>query len=711
MASLRSARPRERGYSMRFPRHASRLALSAGLTTASLVGGYQFPTVRSHDIGPPGDDAIVDRFHDRQRAGGRFFRWSSGDSGVVLEGVEWNRDQELTLRIASGPRPQAAGPAEVVVSVNGRAVGRVTATLEPAGHSVPVPRAALSPWGDAAVTLAVATFPLRGRDVGVAVEGVALRPAHGFSAGLALPPLGTLAQWTVSGWIFLAFVLRTPLAASLRRRSATWAAGALALSAAAAVAREAVSAFAWEGIVALGLCYALACEVPRWRAASRRGERVALGFLHTLGIDDHRCRRWIEGAAITVLAVHFLCVVVVPLRWWGPKDLSIYHHVGVVWREGGDYYDVDAMRERFGQGASARTVFAFTSPPSSVVFYVPLSFLSLERATVLWRVLNIGSLVTAGGLLWSAVRLSVATPPSLFWFALALSASEPARITLRLGQVGLLVLGLLALGFWGVAARRSSATALGLVLASALKVIPGLVFLHTLYRRDWRTLTAAAALGCALLGGLLWTEGVSPWRTWLRRVLPAISAPVAYAGNQSVVGFAQRASGQAPLEPPRFNYTFEPTDEQKGRGAVLVGYAVAGLALALSLWRLGAAPGADLLSRLLEFATMIPLFLLLSPLVWEFYLAWLLVPILTVAAWLGSRPLPAVEQIGLVAFLALAWALMQYDTTETYTRPGWPVPLMSLGLYANVIILGCCLRLLGRRDAQGAQPPAETAAA
>jgi hypothetical protein len=104
---------------------------------------------------------------------------------------------------------------------------------------------------------------------------------------------------------------------------------------------------------------------------------------------------------------------------------------------------------------------------------------------------------------------------------------------------------------------------------------------------------------------------------------------------------------------------------------------------------------------------MIPILLLLSPLVWEFYLAWLLVPILTVIAWLGSRPLPAVEQMGLAALLVLAWFLMQYDTTETYSRPGWPVPLMSLGLYANLIVLGCALRLLGGRDAGNAAARAE----
>ncbi len=680
---------------MKLTRLASPLFLFAGAAIAALAAGYQVPSAHVLNVGPPGDEEFVDGFQDPQRAGGRFFRWSSSESTVNLVGVEWNVNQELTLELASGRRPPEAGPPMVLVFVNGRFVGRVVPAVQPAEYRIAVPRSDLSPLGEVSVTLRTTTFLSRaGRRVGVAVEQVRLARAD-TGARPALPPLVTVALWIVCAWLFRAVVSRTPLS---RHRSAALAAhavGALALAVAAVFARAAVTRFAWEAAVSLALGYGAACLLSEWR---RRGDGhgVPLRFVHTLGIDDAGRRRWIEAAALALVAWHFADAVVAPLRWWGPKDLAIYHDVGIVWREGGDYYDVAAMRERFGASADEHTVFAFTSPPSSTLFYAPLSLLSLRVATVAWRVLNLTFLGLTGWLLWRAFRLSTSAPPSPVWLALGLSASEPVKITLRLGQVGLLVMLLLALGLWGLTRRRAVVTALALVLASALKVLPGFLFVHAAYRRERRVVGAAAVAGGLLLAVVLWTGGVGPWRTWLSRVLPAVSTPVAYFGNQSVAGTLRRMAGAPPAEPPSFNYTFSSRGDPRSSLERLLVLAAGASAVGLALWRLGPAPRQDVLRRQLEFATMIPLMLLLSPLVWEFYLAWLLLPFFAMMAWLGERPMPAKAQVILVVLLALAWILMQYDTTDTYHRPGWPVALMSLGLYADVVLLGCALGLLGR---------------
>lgn len=401
-------------------------------------------------------------------------------------------------------------------------------------------------------------------------------------------------------------------------------------------------------------------------------------------------------AAVTV---HFLVAVVAPLRWWGPKDLAVYYHGGALFRAGGDYYDVAAMERRFGAENTDRTAIAFTSPPSAAALYAPLSLIGLEGATRAWRMLNLAFLVGAGLLVLQAFRPSTSAPPSPVVVALALSASEPVRITLRLGQVGILILLLLALSLWGVTRGRPVAAAIGIVLASAAKVIPAFLLVYPAYRRDRRTLVATAAVGGTLLASLLWVGGVTPWRTWFQRVLPALSAPVAYFGNQSVQGLLVRAAGGPPTEPPAFNRSYAHDEEQgaASRTIRLGGYAVGFAALGLSLWVFGRPAGRDALRTQLEFATMVPLMLLAAPLVWEFYLAWLLVPLLVAAAWLGSRPLRAGTQAAAAALLAAAWILLQYDTTDTYHRPGWPVALMSLGLYANVLVLACGLLLLGRR--------------
>jgi Glycosyltransferase family 87 len=681
---------------MKLTRLASPPVLSAGVAIAALVVGYQIPSTQVLSVGPPGDDAFVDGFQDRQRAGGRFFRWSSGESVAHFVGVEWNTDQDLTLRLASGRRPPEAGAPMVLVFVNGDSVGTVTPTVRPADYRFPVRRASLSSLGDVSVTLRTTTFRSRSdRQVGVVVEQVCLGRAEG-PARPALPPLGTVALWIVNAWLFRALVSRTRLASHSLAVVVAHAAGALALAAAAFAARTETSRLGWDATVGLALGYAVACQLREWCRTPGNEKRRPLRFLHTLGIEDVRRRRWVEAAATALVCWHFAVAVVAPLRWWGPKDLSIYHHVGVLWREGRDYYDVAAMRERFGSGADEHSVFAFTSPPSSAIFYVPLSLLSLPSATVAWRAMNLTFLALAGWLLWIAFSRSTSAPPSPIWLVLALTASEPVRITLRLGQVGLLVLLLLVVSLWGLTRGRALVAALGIVLASALKVLPGFLLLHALYRRDRRVLVAAAAMGGLILGLGLVTGGLGPWRTWVTRVLPAVSAPVAYFGNQSVAGTLRRLAGAPPAELPTFNFTFSsPGDPRTALERVLV--LAAGITgLVLTLWRLGAEPGRDLLRRQLEFATMIPLMLLLAPLVWEFYLAWLVVPLFAMMAWLVERPMRPRGQMLLVGLLALAWVLMQYDTTDTYHRAGWPAALMSLGLYADLLLLGCALGLLGR---------------
>jgi hypothetical protein len=411
---------------------------------------------------------------------------------------------------------------------------------------------------------------------------------------------------------------------------------------------------------------------------------------------------------LALVAGHFAAAVLHPLRWWGPKDLSIYHHVAEVFREGGDYYDVASMRGRYGAGASDKTVFAFTSPPSSVPFYWPLALLPLGAATVAWRALNVALLALTGALLWSALKTSTHVPPSCVWPAVLLTASEPVRITLRIGQVGIVVLFFLALSLWGVSRRRAVATALGVVLGAALKVLPGFLLLHPLFRRDRRVLVAAGATGALALAAVVWIGGVHPWRAWFSRVLPAVSAPVAYYGNQSVAGTLRRLAGGPPTTPPAFNFAFERLPDPRTPLERTIPFAVAALAIGITLWAMGPDRGGDVLRLQMEYAAMIPLMLLVAPLVWEFYLAWLIVPFTVALAWLADRPLPRGVQMTLVVVLSSAWLLVQSDTVDTYARPSWPVALMSLGLLANALVLSATLALLsrGRSGSPARIPPA-----
>jgi hypothetical protein len=445
---------------------------------------------------------------------------------------------------------------------------------------------------------------------------------------------------------------------------------------------------------ALALCYGVAWQLARWKEQGRERGRVSLEFLHTLGIGERRWRVAAEGVVIAFLAVQFTQSVLLPLRTWGPKDLRIYHAAGTLWLEGGDYYDVPAFRHRFGSSVPEQTGFAFTNPPSGAALYSPLALLSIERAMVVWRGINVLLLVATAGILWSSTRRAGRPSPSPVWVVLALSSSEPLRITLRMGQVGILVLFLLALWMWAFDRNRHALAGASLAVAALVKVLPGFPVIYFVARRNWRAVGAALLTGASGLGALFWIEGIGPWIVFVRRVLPALSAPVAYFGNQSVLAFLHRAAGMASAVPARFNFTFEPLPSPPPLGWRLAPYAVAIGLLAFTAWRMSRREPSDHLARSLELATMIPLMLLMAPLVWEFYLVWMLVTYHVLLAVLAGCPLPRRAHYAVVSMMALSWMMTQFDTTDVYRLPGWPIALMSLGLYATVLVYACCLSLL-----------------
>ncbi len=136
----------------------------------------------------------------------------------------------------------------------------------------------------------------------------------------------------------------------------------------------------------------------------------------------------------------------------------------------------------------------------------------------------------------------------------------------------------------------------------------------------------------------------------------------------------------------------------------IIALAFAVAALAFTAWWMRRNDDGSRPRRSLELASMVPLMLLVAPLVWAFYLAWLLVPIYVILVILAFRPLPGRVQGAILGCLAGAWLLMQVDTSVVYRIEGWPVPLMSLGLYATVLVFAASLLLLGALPPRGARP-------
>ena len=131
------------------------------------------------------DDLHVVRFHAKELTEGRTFRWSQGQSVVVVDRVDRGA-RAVALWMNDGGRPPAAPAADVTVLINDRVLGAVHVTTGFHEYDIPIPAdvaAAAAATGEPVrVTLRTATWNPRvilgtsdDRDLGVMVDRVAVR--------------------------------------------------------------------------------------------------------------------------------------------------------------------------------------------------------------------------------------------------------------------------------------------------------------------------------------------------------------------------------------------------------------------------------------------------------------------------------------------------------------------------------------------------------
>jgi hypothetical protein len=182
-------------------------------------------------------------------------------------------------------------------------------------------------------------------------------------------------------------------------------------------------------------------------------------------------------------------------------DLQVYLRAAWAARVGGDIYAVtDDHRWHYHY------------PPLLAVLAAPLAdappgadragLLPFAASVALWYCLSVAALVAGVHALAAALE-PLAVPGGRRWWALRalplLACLPPVLATLMRGQVNLMLLAALCLA--GAAGLRGRPWRAGLWLAAAacLKVIPALLIVYPLWRRDYRCL-GGCALG--LLAGL-----------------------------------------------------------------------------------------------------------------------------------------------------------------------------------------------------------------
>lgn len=222
---------------------------------------------------------------------------------------------------------------------------------------------------------------------------------------------------------------------------------------------------------------------------------------------DRRLTRWDRvGLGLLVLGlVAFGVVVEIRSAFQSARktDFGVYARAGWAIRGGWDIYEVFDDRG-----------WHYCYPPPFAVLMVPLAdpptiltdrtgYLPFAVSVGIWYVLSLAfagyaAHAFAGAVLPDAVRGS-----RRWWYARTvplLVCAGGIGFTLARGQVNTLVVALVAGMFAASVRGRTVAAGAWLAGAIALKVIPGLLLLYPVVRREWRAAIGLAAAGVVLFG-------------------------------------------------------------------------------------------------------------------------------------------------------------------------------------------------------------------
>lgn len=179
-------------------------------------------------------------------------------------------------------------------------------------------------------------------------------------------------------------------------------------------------------------------------------------------------------------------------------------------------------------------------PPTTSLLLVPIAWLDLPTARILWQFTNLALLAASVWLLLDALRIQ-----EFLWRVLfcAFVLVYPSLLeNFRVGQVYVLLLFLFALTLWSELRAKHFLAGVGLGIAAGLKLSGAPIWLVFAVRGQWRALAWATVVAStsALLG--LVVLGADGWFAFFRRVLD-YAQPVPLAAHvafQATPSFLQR---------------------------------------------------------------------------------------------------------------------------------------------------------------------------
>ncbi|OYO07870.1 hypothetical protein CGZ94_20585 [Enemella evansiae] len=364
----------------------------------------------------------------------------------------------------------------------------------------------------------------------------------------------------------------------------------------------------------------------------QRGVRRRAYYPHVA--VTRRLLRWLALAVLPVLGACYSAVnlappappgVAPPSLWpWRPwtQDLQVYLFAANDLLAGVDFY-------------THVVTFPYLYPPIAALLAIPLTLLPWSVAQFVWTALN--------GVLTLAVlrRLGMPGWSASVAAAAVLLLTDPFMATLRLGQLGILLMAMVVLDLLGPTGGRRRILPGGVLigLAAGLKLTPGVFIVHLFLigRRRDALVAAGTFLGTVLLGiAVAPRPALGYWARLAGGDSGANPDAFGWIGNISVTSATQRFLGV----------------EQGGRIGLLLAGALVLLALAAA-WRCHRTGRPVLALGVLGLASS-----LANPIAWSHHLTWVLP--LGYAAWRATgrvrRPLPQWQRV--LTLVVVLWCLI-----------------------------------------------------
>jgi alpha-1,2-mannosyltransferase len=257
-------------------------------------------------------------------------------------------------------------------------------------------------------------------------------------------------------------------------------------------------------------------------------------------------RRSRTGTQVGVLVVLALLALGGHL-WYGLRnhffDLMIYREAMLWWADGHPLYD-------YARPDATQGHLEFTYPPVGAFLLRPLAWLTQTQANVVFIVVAVGCLAAA---VWWLVRPIADRHGWPRWFVFGVAAIlatglEPIRLAFDFGQINFVLWALVVFDLAVLVPRRSRFLGVGIGLATAIKLVPGIFILYLLVSRRYRA--AIVATSTAVLVTLL-AGAAAPHESavfWTQKLLHGEGlGQLDYVMNQSINGMLARAV--APDEP------------------------------------------------------------------------------------------------------------------------------------------------------------------